>query len=143
MATPKKQTKPIHLTLHELIGALSFWGATVRFLLFVFLATVTLFVALSQTVDSYEQIGMYIYILSAFLVFDVGYVMLARGLPLTRAYDIAVIIGFEIILAIAYVLPYFALVPASFSLVVIWSLLIVVGLLSVRALLGLLYSRSS
>lgn len=143
MAQTNKQLTQLHLTLHELLSALSFWGTTVRFLLFLFLAGVTFLVALAQTVAPQEEVGLFIYALATFLVFDAGYVMLSRGLPLTRIIDQLVVVVFELVFTVAHVVPYFALVPTAITAVVIWAPLGVVGLLSLRALLGLLYSRSA
>lgn len=142
MATKKKrQSKPLHLTLHQLLSALSFWGTTVRMLLFGFLATVALFVGLSQTDNASAEVGLYIYVMGSVFLFDIGYTLLARGLPVTATTDKLIILLGEILLATLYVLPYFAMVPAVMTWVLSWTLLVVFAIISGRALVGLLYSR--
>lgn len=143
MAHTKTQLTTLHLTLHELLSALSFWGTTVRFLLFAFLAGVTFLVALAQTTSPADEVGLFIYVLATFLAFDAGYVLLARAMKLKPAVDKLVIIVGEVVFTIAHVVPYFALVPTAITAIVVWGPLGVVGLLSLRALLGLLYARST
>lgn len=139
MANNKQTYRPPHLLLHDLITALSFWGSTVRLLLMGFLATVSLLVMLSDpTLDGTTEVGMFIYVLATFLVFDVGYVMLARGLKLKPALDRLAVAAGDSLIAIAYVLPTFAVTSGHWTAALIWSPLVVFGVLSLRALLGLL-----
>lgn len=141
MATKKKTSKPLHLTLHELITALSYWGSAVRLLLFGFLATLTLFVGLAETGQPTNEVGLYIYVMATYFLFDVGYVMLARGLPLMATTDKLVVFLGGTVMAALYMLPYFAMVPTAFVWVLSWALVVVFGILSLRALIGLLYGR--
>ncbi|HET6622571.1 MAG TPA: hypothetical protein VFG56_01405 [Candidatus Saccharimonadales bacterium] len=141
----KKKVQP--LSLHQLITALSFWGSSVRFLTFLMLAAVSLVAVLSQaglTVDYVQQtINLFIYVLLSFLLFDVGFVMLGRGLPLKPGVDRLVICVVDLLVVCWYVIPRFALVSTDLANAIVWLILGVLVMLSLRAVLGLLFTTES
>lgn len=136
----KKTTKQPRLTLHQLLGALSFWGSATRLLLVAFLVMVifALRITYLDTTLTWEA-QVVIYVLGSFALLDIGYVMLARALPLRRRIDIFCLVTLEILLAATYILPHVISVGglAWFSN---WFILIVLLTLGVRGLLGLLFS---
>lgn len=141
---PSKKTPP--LTLHALIGALSFWGTAVRAMLFAFLAAAIFIVALSEaTTDAAVdgEILVLIYVLASFLLLDFGYVMIARAYALQRALDLLVLFVADVVLALLYIAP--KLVVSSDITVRTNPLLFVVFIpiivLSVRMLVGMLFGR--
>lgn len=135
------------LSLHQLITALSFWGTSVRFLIFLVLAAISLGAVLSQsglTAGYVEQtVNLFTYVLLSYLLFDAGYVMLGRGLPLKPAVDRLVIFVFDVVVACWYVVPRFAMVPTELANAIVWLILGVFALLSLRAVLGLLFTTKS
>ncbi|HET7630445.1 MAG TPA: hypothetical protein VFK03_03660 [Candidatus Saccharimonadales bacterium] len=147
MAKAATKKKSQALSLHHLITALSFWGTSVRFLVFFVLAVISLAAVLSQsglTTNYVEQtINLFIYVLLSFLLFDIGYVMLGRGLPLKAAVDRLVIFVFDLLIVCWYVIPRFALVSTDLANAIVWLILGVFVLLSLRSVLGLLYTTKS
>jgi len=141
MAT--KKTKQPRLTLHYLLGALSFWGTSVRVLLMAFLAAAVLVAQLIVDPSLYaQQLQELIYIVGSFFVLDAGYVMLARSMPFRKLTDTTILLLVDLALALAYIVPSFAHVP-GLSWLAKWSILSVIFILSVRALTGLLMANSS
>ena len=139
-----KNTQP--LTLHGLIGALSFWGTAVRTLLFAFLAAAVFVVALSEaTTDAAvdREILLLIYVLGSFLLLDFGYVLVARAYALQRALDLLVLFLADILLAVLYIAP--KLVVTTDITVrtnpLIFVIFIPIIVLSGRMLVGMLFGR--
>lgn len=143
---PKTANNKKHqaLSLHELLTDLSFWGSSVRFLIFLVLAVASLAVVLTQPdlTSSYveQTIDLFIYVLLSYFLFDVGYVMLGRDLPLKPGVDRLVIFIFDFLIICWYIIPHFAMVSAQFASAIVWLILGVLVLLSLRALLGLVYT---
>ena len=140
--TKQKQT----LTLHSLIGALSFWGTAVRTLLFGFLALAVFIVALSEAttetgVDG--EVVVLIYVLGSFLLLDFGYVLIARSYLLQRGLDLLALFVADIILALLYIAP--KLVVNSDITVrtnpLLFVIFIPIVVLSLRMLVGMLFGR--
>lgn len=128
------------LTLHQLLGALSFWGSATRLLLISFfvISIFALKLAYLDTNITWEvQVG--IYVLGSFALLDISYVMLARAFPLRRTADTWCLLSVEIFLVAAYVLPYLIAVR-GLSWFINWLLLVVLFVISVRGLLGILFS---
>ena len=136
----KKATKQPRLTLHQLLGAMSFWGSATRLLLLAFLVLVIFALRITNldTTLTWEA-QVVIYVLGSFALLDVGYVMLARAFPLKKRVDIFCLLVLEILMAATYILPHLVSVRALgwFSN---WFILIVLLALGVRGLLGLLFS---
>lgn len=143
MTTKKTKARTAsRLTLHELIVALSFWGSSVRLLLVAFLVAALFIIRvmyLDTTLAWESQVA--IYVIGSFVLLDVGYVLLARALPLRPRMDVASLLMVEILLAAIYVLPNIARAPALawFSN---WIFLIVIFVIALRGLLGLLFTPS-
>lgn len=144
--TKKPSKKTSTLTLHGLIGALSFWGTAVRMMLFGFLAAAVFVVALSEATTEAMidgEVLVLIYVLSSFLLLDFGYVLIARAYTLQRALDLLVLFVADILLALLYIAP--KLVVTSDITVRTNPLLFVVFIpiimLSIRTLLGMLFGR--
>ena len=143
----KKTTKQNQtLTLHSLIGALSFWGTAVRTLLFGFLALAVFIVALSEAttetgVDG--EVVVLIYVLGSFLLLDFGYVLIARSYLLQRGLDLLALFVADIILALLYIAP--KLVVNSDITVrtnpLLFVIFIPIVVLSLRMLVGMLFGR--
>lgn len=136
----KKTTKQPRLTLHQLLGALSFWGSATRLLLLAFLVFVIFALRITNlnTTLTWES-QVVIYVLGSFALLDIGYVMLARAFPLKKRVDTFCLVVLEILMATTYILPHLVSVRglAWFSN---WFVLIVLLALGVRGLLGLLFS---
>jgi uncharacterized membrane protein len=138
MAT-KKQPR---LTLHYLLGALSYWGTSVRVLLMAFLAAAVLTAHLIADPSSYDvSLRAFIYIVGSFFLLDAGYVMLARAMPGKKSTDMTALLLTEVALGVAYIVPNFAVVP-GLTWLSNWALLIAIFVLSIRALLGFLFANT-
>lgn len=143
--TKKQQKHP--LTLHGLIGALSFWGTASRAFLFSILAAAVLIVALSEASTANEfdtQIMLVMYVVGAFLLLDFGYVMIARAYPLQKILDIGALLAADILLALLYIVPK---VVVSQSVVLktdplVFALFVPIIVLSLRSLVGILIAPS-
>lgn len=136
----KKTTKQPRLTLHQLLVAISFWGSATRLLLVAFIVASLFALKMYYQVATPEwEIKVAIYILGSFALLDIGYVIVARTLPLKRRLDQLSLLGAEAILGLAYVLPNVMYAP-SLSRLASWSVLVVLLVLGVRTLLGLLFT---
>ncbi len=145
----KKTTKSQvpHLELHTLIGALSFWGSSVRLLLVSFLVVV---LSIARVVDSNasgagplhqllaNEIYLNVYLLGVYLVLDAGYVIVSRAYPMAAIVDRLVLFMMEAMFAFMYFFPFIAEVPFSQARFVAYAPFAVIFLLLLRALLGML-----
>lgn len=139
MATTTKKSQVPQLTLHGLLGAISFWGTSVRLLLMAFLAGAVLAAHVIELPGSYEtEIQAFIYIVGSFFLLDAGYVMIARALPLKKTFDMAILLVVDLIIGLGYIVPNFAHIP-ELAWSARWTILIVLFVLSIRALIGLLH----
>lgn len=137
----KKNTTP-RLTLHQLLGALSFWGASTRLMLIGFIVLIIFALKLLYlTAGADWEIKVIIYVLGSFALLDIGYVMLARAFPSRRRLDILSLLLAETLLLAGYVLPNLVNLP-RLSWIANWAVLIVLLVLGIRALLGLLFVGS-
>lgn len=141
MATKKtRKPKQPRLTLHYLLATLSFWGSSVRLLLITFLVGVIYVLKLMYADSSVEwETKVTIYILGSFALLDIGYVMLAKALPLKRRVDTACLLLVEALLAVIYIVPNLVEAP-GLSWFSNWTILIVLLTVAIRALLGLLFA---
>jgi hypothetical protein len=144
--TKKSSKEKPTLTLHVLLGALSFWGTAARTLLFTFLATAVFLVALTEVtvanaVDN--EILILIYVLGSFLLLDFGYVMVARAYRMQGVLDMLVLIGAELILALLYIAPKLVVSPETVVRVnpLLFVVFIPIIVLSLRMLLGMLFGK--
>lgn len=141
----KKKTKTPTLTLHGLLGALSYWGTAARLLLIAFISLVVFLIALSEARGSVAafsgEVIVLIYVLSSALLLDFGYVMVARVLPLRRMLDVASLMIADLTVLSFYAVPKVAVTTAlspvnPVGVVLLFALLV----LSLRLLSGFLFS---
>lgn len=144
--TKKSTQKKQSLTLHSLLGALSFWGTATRTFLFGFLAAAVFIVALSEatseaSIDS--EILVLIYVLGSFLLLDFGYVMVARTYTLQRGLDLLALFAADFLLALLYIAP--KLVVSSAITIrtdpLIYVIFIPIVAIGLRMLLGILFGK--
>lgn len=141
--TKKSRKQP--LTLHGLLGALSFWGTATRTMLFGVLWLAVAVVALSEATSAVwfdTEIMTAIYVLASYVLLDIGYVSIARAYPLMKQFDVLALIAAEVLLAALYIVPK---VVVSQSVVLradplIFAFFVPVIVLSLRILVGLLVS---
>ena len=133
---PAKQPK---LLLHDLIGALSYWGTTTRILLISFVLCV---LAVAHIIDSSsaDYIMPLIYAIGCLFLLDAGYVTIARSLPfrspvVDRSILWLLLVGATTIAVVPYVV---ILSTEVFHQLNTWLFAIVFFLLSVRLVLGLI-----
>jgi uncharacterized membrane protein len=106
--TKKSASKKRSLTLHSLLGALSFWGTASRTFLFSFLAAAVFAAALTEaTTDTGidREVMLLIYVLGSFVLLDFGYVLVARAYPMQKALDLLTLVAADIFLAVIYIVP--------------------------------------
>lgn len=141
----KKKTKNSPLTLHGLLGALSYWGTATRFFLATFVSLVVFWIALSETngtpaAFSVEAIVL-IYALGSLFLLDVGYVIAARALPLRRTLDVMSLVVADLTILCFYAMPKVTVAATTplanpVSVVLIFAVLV----LALRLLSGFLFS---
>lgn len=135
-----KKTKQ-QLSLHSLFGAVSYWGTTVRTLLLAFLAGAIFAARVISAPDSYaHELQVFVYIVGSFFVLDTGYVMIARSMSFGTMTDATLVILADLLIGTSYVVSSFANAPILSSIST-WSIIIVVFILSIRALAGLLVAN--
>lgn len=144
----KKQTlrkKYRELTLHGLLGSLSYWGSMARLLLVGILVMVAFFLNITAIDSSsfvYHEVLVLLYSFALLLVLDTGYVMTARGLPLRPRVDRWILLGADLVVASFFVIPSFFYVSDSYGMTLrIISPAIVLAILTIRLLVGLLFKR--
>ena len=137
-----KQTQS--LSLHSLLGAISFWGTTTRGLLFSFVALAVFISALSETTSANGidiETMTFAYVLGSFLLLDFGYVLIARTYQVRSAIDRFALYVADIFLAALYFIPNLLVNPqirlATDPLLFIVFVPVVV--LSLRMLVGFLF----
>ena len=144
--TKKQSAKKRTLTLHELLGSLSFWGTATRTLLFSFLAAIIFVVALSEaaTYDAIDgEVVTLIYVLGSFVLLDFGYVLIARSYLLPKGLDLLALAAADIIIALLYIVPKIVVVPQETSVTnpLLYIVFIPIVCLSIRMLLGMLFGK--
>ena len=141
---PKKHTEK--LTAHGLLGALSYWGTTARFLLVGVLITFAFAVNLARdaaTAYTYidTEVILLIYGLGTLLMLDLGYVTAARALPLNKVVDRWVVMLCDLALAAFFVVPSLVEISADANNLRIISLIGALLVVSMRILLWLLFAK--
>lgn len=144
--TKKQSAKKRTLTLHELLGSLSFWGTATRTLLFAFLAAIVFVLALSEAVTYAAidgEVVTLIYVLGSFVLLDFGYVLIARSYVLPKGLDLLALAIADTIVALLYIVPKIVVVPqdASVTNPLIYIVFIPIVCLSIRMLLGMLFGK--
>lgn len=132
------------LTLHELLGALSYWGTAVRLMIVailmvaVYLMNIT-FDTTAAYVDG-ETIAL-IYALGTFFLFDFCYVLIARAQPIHhKTADRSSILLLDFMLMLFYLVPSLVVTSVSFEVFRYGVLVVALLALAIRILLGFLYS---
>jgi hypothetical protein len=142
----KQKSASSRPTLHELLGALSLWGATSRMLLFAFMAAL---LAMLRVAGSSGDIGaesiagevmLFTLVVSTFVVLDAGYVVISRVLPFARWVDLLVLLATEIALALLYLVPQIAYTSVDLRMFIVWLPVVTLMVLAMRLLLGYLGS---
>lgn len=143
--TKKTSLKKHPLTLHALLGALSYWGTAARTILFSVLAVTVFIIALSEVtgrgIDN--EVMTLIYVLGSFVLLDAGYVIIARSYMLPKIFDILAIYVAEIILGMLYMVPKIV-VSSSVALKthpLLYVIFIPIIVLSIRLLIGILFGK--
>lgn len=138
--SPKKST----LTLHGLLGALSFWGTATRTFLFSFLAIAVLLVALTETNGASgadTQVMTFIYVIGCFVLLDFGYVLISRVYLLQKTLDVLALIAADIMVGLLYIVPK-VVVDGGVAVKtdpLVYALFIPLVVLAMRALMGMLF----
>lgn len=147
---PKKSQRKTKqpLTLHGLLGALSFWGTATRTFLFAFLAVALYLVALTETdagSGADTETMLFIYVMACFVLVDFGYVLIARAYQLQKALDILAIAVADTLLGLLYIVPK-AVVDSDITLRVdplTYVIFIPIIVLALRMLGGILFGKRS
>lgn len=141
--TTKSSTKKPHLTVHGLLGAISYWGSTARLIILTVLVLFAFFlnVSIATTAAHFDSEIIYlIYALATVFILDVGYVMAARALPLSPVFDRWVVSISGLIVAGFFVIPSLITVSTYSLRMKALCILVVLLIISVRILLGLVLS---
>lgn len=138
-----KNTTP-KLTAHKLLGSISYWGTFARFLLVGILIAFAFVLNLSgDSSASYIDTEIYflIYGFMTLLILDIGYVTAARALPLNKVVDRWVVMMSDLLLAALFVAPSLVIMTADTNKLRIISLLAALLVVSMRILVGLLFTK--
>lgn len=140
--TTKKAKTP--LTAHGLLGSLSYWGTSARFMLIGILILFAFLLNLSggntaEYVDT--EIIFLIFGLGTLLLLDLGYVTAARALPLNKRFDRWMVMLSDVMLGAFFVLPSLIQINVDGNRLRAVSLLIALFILSLRSLMGLLFAK--
>lgn len=141
------RSKKEPLTLHGLLGALSYWGTTARFLLVSMLVLIAFvlnisFIDVSSPYYVVSETQVLVYALAILMLTDLLYVMVARSKPLDPKLDRWVVIIADIVIASCFIVPSFVSVAAVHSTGMrVLSPVVALLVVGIRILLGLLYSK--
>lgn len=138
-----RKEKP-KLTVHGLLGAISYWGTTARFMLvgvlivFAFLLNLT-GDSTSQYIDT--EIIFLIFGLGTLLMLDLGYVVAARALTLNKVVDRWTVMLGDLALAAFFVVPSLVQIGTGGNKLRIIGLIAALFVLAIRILVGLLFAK--
>ena len=133
----KRHEQP--LTLHGLLGAVSYWGTGARIFLLTVIASLVFALNLmfNQSTDFVSsEIMMLVYTLGTLFVLDFCYVILARARPLNRRIDQLSLISTEFMLVLLYITPTVFIMPSNFEVLRYGALLLAFFVLACRYLIG-------
>lgn len=139
----KKSSKPT-LSLHSLLGALSFWGTASRGLLFGFVSLAVFAIALSEARNSIAvdiEIMTFAYVLGSFLLLDFGYVMVSKAYTVSTGIDRFALCVADLFIAALYFVPSLV-VSSRISLTtdpLLFVVFVPVVVLTLRMLVGILF----
>lgn len=143
--TEKKQKKATkRLTVHGLLGSVSYWGTAARFLLVSVIIVFAFLVNLSgdsTTTFVDTEIVFLVFGLATLVLLDGGYVTAARALPLSPVVDRWVVMMSDLALAALFVVPSLIIVGTDGNKLRVIGLLGALLLMSIRLLVGLLFAK--
>ncbi len=145
----KRKIKP--LTLHRLIGEMSFWGTFTRWLfltvfavLFVlFLTIVMSHVGSSAGSDLLSGLLIVLMVSIMFVFYDGLYVNMSRSVPISVTLDRVVLFGSEIVFAIAVVWSSVVTVPTFVIRGIAMAPIFATLILLLRLVLGIIGGKKS
>lgn len=133
------------LTVHGLLGSLSYWGTTARFMLVsVFIVFAFILNLTGDNSASYidSEIMFFIVGLTTLLALDLGYTVAARGLPLNRKADRWAVMISDSVLAGFFVAPSMLhYIGGNGDKVRIAAILLALLVVALRVLVGLLFTK--
>jgi hypothetical protein len=144
MTEAKAKKGTTKLTVHGLLGSISYWGTFARFLLVGTLIVFAFFLNLSgDTTTAYvdTEVLFLIYGLGTLLLLDLGYVTAARGLSLSKVADRWAVMISDIALAAFFVVPSIIQIGTDGNRVRVISLIAALLVVSLRILVGLLFAK--
>lgn len=115
-------------------------------MLFGFLSVMTFLIALSEVSTSAaadNQFMILVYVLSSFLLLDIGYVMIARVYKIKGGFDMLALGVAEVMLGLLYIVPKVVVNPDTKLVVdpLTYVLFVPLIVLALRLLVGLLYGK--
>ena len=144
MATKKVKKETSKLTVHGLLGSISYWGTFARFILVGTLIAFAFLLNLGgDSTAAYidTEILFLIYGFTTLLILDLGYVTAARALPLSKVVDRWVLMMSDVVLAAFFLVPSIVQIGTSGNRVRLVSLIAALLVVSVRILVGLLFAK--
>lgn len=144
MAKNRTQTTTTKLTVHGLLGSISYWGTTARFVFVSILIGFAFILNLSgSSVSQYidTEIIFLILGLGSLLMLDLGYVVAARALPLKKMIDRWVIMMSDLLLAAFFVIPSIVIISVDGNKLRIVGFVSALLVIALRALVGLLFAK--
>jgi|GEM_PF-1441587 len=144
MTEKKQKNSTSKLTVHGLLGSVSYWGTAARFLLvsvliiFAFLANLS-----GDSASSYidTEIIFLVFGLATLILLDGGYVTAARALPLNPVVDRWVVMMSDLALAALFVVPSLIIMGSDGNKIRVISLIGALLVMSIRMLVGLLFAK--
>lgn len=132
-----------HLLLHNIIGALSYWGTTTRLLLVGFVLSILVLAHIieassaSLTVDFARSFFL---IMGSLLLLDAGYVTIAKAKPLAHAaLDKLFLWSTITVLSVVAIAPYIVEVKASvYQDIAVWLIAVILFVLALRLVMGMI-----
>lgn len=140
----KNEEKRAPLTAHGLLGSLSYWGTSARFMMVgVFIVFAFLLNLTGDSSTSYvdSEIIFLIFGLATLLLLDLGYVTAARALPLHKVFDRWAVMLSDLVLAAFFVVPSLIQITADGNKLRAISFLLALFILAIRVLVGLLFAK--
>lgn len=140
----KSSKKTRSLSLHSLLGAVSFWGTAARGLLFSFVALAIFASALSEATSEAgidTEIMTFVYVLGSFLLLDFGYVLISRTYRVGSVIDRLALYTADLFLAALYFIPNLVVSPQIRLTTdpLLFIVFIPIVVLSLRMLVGILF----
>lgn len=138
-----REVRPPHLLLHNLLGAMSYYGTTVRGLLYGFVLAIAMTLGVtSGGLSAGRSFETFVWMVGSFLLLDAGYVTIIRSRPFAvetadRALFLILLLG----LATVIVWPYVGMITPGLLLGAKEVFLGVLFVLALRLILGLAFGH--